>query len=68
MELFVLFTLFGLFLWKLNKILHVDYQKDIKGSRGKCTDCGVTVGIRYYGSGRPLCQFCDDKSMETNNV
>lgn len=46
------------------KILVVDHDKIMKGSSGKCEDCGHMSNILYQGSGRKLCQFCDDKSIE----
>ena len=32
-------------------------------SAGVCDGCKKTVSVRYKGSGKMLCQFCDDDSM-----
>ncbi len=63
----MLCVLIGLVVMHLDKVLNRDYKTAIRDSSGKCAGCNNTVSIRYYGSGRPLCQFCDDESMENND-
>lgn len=62
-ELLLSFSILG-FCILCYKIFVTDHDKAMKGSSGRCQDCGGMVGIRYEGSGRKLCQFCDDKSIE----